>query len=753
MPYLSESEVIQRALEGNSDPKEALPSLFDRQSGLCPCIESSFLDYKLTIDANSEPALGELARDILGFSNAQGGIVILGVDDTHIAVGLKQIDIRLIRDRLGPFMGTRVTYDMDTFEVRIGGKRLLLAFVLVPKTQTNFPHLLRKDIVPVRSIIRKPKYVKGTLFYREEDSILSESPFGDIDSRARELGFSGAGPRTSSSFQIMEDRPLLRLYSQINDRFFGRTKEINQLVSELQSAKGRGISLGGFGGLGKTELAINVVTRLYKSGAYKMIYSASAKQTVLGSMGLQQVDPIFVDLHSFLTDFCGWLGINVTAASSTSILKELSLKELAKFRDAKILIFVDNLETVRDRDLFDFLDQELPANCYILSTSRVHRLRRYLLHIELSPMDAEHDAAQLLRHELKRQGLSELASRHIDELVQKAREVLNHPLAIRWFAWSCRKDQTQWGRPVNLKDMKQIEDFCVSSTLDSLGLESQKVLGAILVIDNPKEATANCIQHVAAVDELDMDLLLWDLECSGMLSAATDENGITTYSVSPMAQRLTSDISRQRGWERDYVARLKQYAMTAESSVEESPLVRELLSIKPISIRVFSESDRQETVRRIDKAIGSASAADTVRLLWRKAECARHSGQVVTADEIYTDCANRVLATMELLPVEERWHMLLEAATVARTRAVSRFQVQKAINYLEAAEPIEPDNSRLVGMLAELYGMMGDRNKYNTYKLKADTILQDEDPDTIYALNLRSAISRGRDNLGKPLKK
>lgn len=752
MPYLSEQQQFRRVLEGDIPAKEGLTSLFDRQNGFIGLPEGETLDYKVSLDPDSTASIGEFARDIMGFSNAHGGIVIIGVNNSHFAVGISKFDARTIRDALGPYLGTRVVYDLDTFELRIDGRRVMLAYALVPKTATNYPHLLRKDIVPPTSFIRKPKYVKGTLFFRSDDSVLSESPFGDVDGWARELGFSGAGPRTSSSFLISEDKPLLRLYSQINDRFFGRTKEIQKLIAEFDSAQGRGISIGGFGGLGKTELAINLVSLLYKRGKFKLIYSASAKQTVLGSTGIQIADPIFIDLKSFLLDFCGWLGVNVTSSASLDHLRDLSLAELAKHKADRILVFVDNLETVRDRALFDFLDNQLPSNCWIVATSRVHKLRKYLLPIELAPMDND-DAARLLRHELKRQGLSDLSGRHIEELREKANEVLNHPLAVRWYAWSCRKNPTQWNRNVSIVDLKQIEEFCVSSTLSSLGEDSQRALCSVLAIGSASESTLECIQHVAAVDDLEIEGVLWDLECSGMLVAATDENGVTTYSVSPMAQRLAADIARQKDWERDFVQRLRRYTSRKDGYSAETSLVRDLIAIRPPSIRSLDDSDREEIVKRVDRALASASATDRVRLLWRKAECERHLHHDITADDIYSECADSVLAKPELLPEEEKWHLLLEAATVARARSANRFQVGKSIRYLEAAERLQSDNTRVIGMLAELHGLLGDGAKVSAYIAKAETALTDEFPDSIYAVNLNAALTRARENLLRPLRR
>ena len=189
------------------------------------------------------------------------------------------------------------------------------------------------------------------------------------------MRFSGAAPRTRTSFLLQEDKPGLRLYAPINDRFFGRDAELAELISKFDDPRGRGVSIAGFGGVGKTELAIRLVSELNRRGKFKVIYSASAKQTLLGPGGIQQTDPVFIDLRTFLADLAGWLGLNLGPKTNVDELSKQCLAELGRDRNRKVLLFVDNLETVTDRNLLGFLDNQLPPNCWLVATARVHRIR------------------------------------------------------------------------------------------------------------------------------------------------------------------------------------------------------------------------------------------------------------------------------------------------------------------------------------------------------------------------------------------
>lgn len=746
MVQIRDQEIVERIVRGDVFLRDGLAGLLDRKLGHFSADESHILDYKRAIAIGQRNSIAELARDILAFSNTNGGLLIVGVDNDKIVVGHDPVDFRALRDMLGPFMGTRVDFDIEECNVHVADQKQRLIGVITRRSQTAYPNQLRKDIELRPGIIKKVKYVRGTLFYRRDHETLAESPYGDIESCARSLGFSGAAPRTRTSFLLQEDKPNLRLYAPINDRFFGRDAELIELISKFDDPRGRGVSIAGFGGVGKTELAIRLVSELHRRGKFLTIYSGSAKQTLLGPGGAQRTDPVFIDLPTFLSDLAGWLGFNPPRLAIPE-LKALCRTELSKLK--RVLLFVDNLETVSDRSLIDFLDKELPANCWLVATSRVHKIRNFVSPKELREMLPD-DAAHLLRHELKRQGLSDRASTPIEELRQKAKQLFCHPLAVRWFAWGCRSKTTSWDAGIGGTELREIEEFCVAHTLGNIDSHTQRMLGAILAIQGVTEATEDCIQRTSGLPDSAIERSLWELECSGMAFAITDEDGMTTYSVAPMVEGPVSELARKNGWEGSYVQNLRSY-VRQQRDVPDSPLVRTLLKLDPRRIQDYTREEKLEIISRVDRALPRCPDKYALRLKQLKAESFRHLDSLVSADDMYKECAEAVLAEGTTGKMDlDKVRILLEAATVAKVRALTPPQLQRAIRYLEAIRETDSYPLRVFGMLAEMSAFIGDEVKHDEYRRRAVEYCQShpEVPDH-YVASLDEALTRAKSHLDR----
>lgn len=409
-----------------------------------------------------------------------------------------------------------------------------------------------------------------------------------------------------------------------------------------------------------------------------------------------------------------------------------------------MLLFVDNLETVTERRLIDFLDNDLPQNCWIIATGRAHKVRSFVHPKELRELQPD-DAARLLRYELKRQGLEDLAGSPLSELKSKVETLYCHPLAVRWFAWACRKSLAVWNESIGTHNVGELETFCVASTLGSLEKETQKLLCAIAAVSDKAEATASCIQETSRIPTQDLDAGLWELECSGLIYVGTDDQGTVTYTVAPLVEKPASDLSRKEKWESEFVQNLKKF-VRRRSEDPESPLLRDLLTVETRQIQNYSRDELLELDRRIERGLTEASQRQSHKLDWMRAECQRRLNNLVSADALYRKCAEAVLPIDQTLVNQlERSRILLEAATVARFCAETEPQLRRGIRYLNGIQQPDFVPYRVIGTLAEFHAILGDVTDYQRFAARAAQYKRDHPMMNFDSLD--EALSRAESHI------
>jgi hypothetical protein len=140
-----------------------------------------------------------------------------------------------------------------------------------------------------------------------------------------------------------------------------------------------------------------------------------------------------------------------------------------------------------------------------------------------------------------------------------------------------------------------------------------------------------------------------------MVQATTDENGVTKYTVAPLAETPTSELSQKERWEGEFVHNLSRYVKLRRDAPPESPLIRDLLRLDPRRIQDYTEEEKRELLARIERAMSRCPDKFKLKLMWLKAECWRHLNSPVSADDLYQECATLVLAQVNSEP--QSWTM------------------------------------------------------------------------------------------------
>src|SRR5262245_36116745 len=152
--------------------------------------------------------------------------------------------------------------------------------------------------------------------------------------------------------------------------FFGREADLKKIAEALaEDARGWGALIDGPGGIGKTSLAIRAA-ELVPHGRFRRIIFLSSKERELTADGQRSLGtfvlPGYLEMLNAIARELDQpdLAKSAEAERSDAILRAL--------RDADVLLVLDNLETLpeRDRDqLFAFLNR-LPRTCSAIVTSR-----------------------------------------------------------------------------------------------------------------------------------------------------------------------------------------------------------------------------------------------------------------------------------------------------------------------------------------------------------------------------------------------
>ncbi len=281
--------------------------------------------------------------------------------------------------------------------------------------------------------------------------------------------------------------------------FIGREKELRKIF-ELLSPTNRHflITVDGIGGVGKSALALEVAhryldptTELHKSERFDAIVWTSAKRTTLTAEGIV---PRKQALHT-LDDIYTSISITLESQDITRTRLETQHKTVCKaLTQQRVLLIVDNLETVDDETVMEFL-RELPAPTKAIVTTR-HRLD-VAYPIRLKGMLWE-DAKKLMDQECAKKSVA-ITDEQAYELYKCTGGV---PLAVVWSV-----AQIGFGYEVEavlerLRDPKgDIARFCFESTMARIrGGDAHKLLMALALFTS--DADREALGNVAGLEEV-----------------------------------------------------------------------------------------------------------------------------------------------------------------------------------------------------------------------------------------------------------
>ncbi len=553
--------------------------------------ETDYWDYKEDIDLSNPAKAAQLAKWILAFHNANGGAVIIGVNNRYGVVGIHEsriLDTVRLRNQIrkyttpdiGIFQGRIETHDFEQ------SKRVLWLIFIPKRKQEPVPVA---DNGPTGND-GKPIIQKGQYYIRiNDESKLCSTP-NDF-----ERLFSGVSFKSLGAYSYEVDEPFFRLLAPHQHQFVGRHKLLEELRQALES-RGYIVSLDGVGGVGKSALAIELVRQLYKSKSYAFIVSLSAKNKIwVKHTEARQAN--FSGYTELLREIAKVLDID-SSTDNTQVLKENIVNLM---RGVNGLLLIDNIEEIEDSAVFDFLKNDVPEPVKIIVTSRVSRDLPART-IPVSGM-TEEEALTLFQRELERSGYFDFINEfgEAKEIVKAAGYL---PLAIRWAASLAATSHSLQQVSTQLRkhdsNRREFLDFCFATMYDELSDIAREAALLCPYLQEDWNTFALSIaldQPVARIEKA-----INELEDRGILSTNRD----SSFSMLP----LTADFLLSR-WHENKVFREQVTTRITDTFVSENfqgnlfnwPISERVRVLRNKATELESKNDFEQALRLIRLAL------------------------------------------------------------------------------------------------------------------------------------------------------
>ena len=428
--------------------------------------------------------------------------------------------------------------------------------------------------------------------------------------------------------------------------FFGREEEREDILEHINHPRAWITLIDGIGGVGKTALAVNCAEHVKDSAIggtadFEYVIWASAKTERLNPTGVVSLQPNFTDLNSLtqtileVTGFGDYQGNDPNAL----VIEILTI--------SKTLLVLDNLETVTDPDLYDFL-QQVPAPSKVLATTR-SRIEGSHKNLRLTALPTA-DAIEMIRKLATDLDSPELERESDASLLGLIDRVGGIPLAIKLavgriatgMPFQAYLDKLDTGAA-----QLDLLEFCFAESWDNLELEAKRVLLAVILFsEDPSEVE---LRLVTGIPELRLNEAIGILTRRAFLNRSYDrERETSRYSVLPLTADFISQESEkdpdrraqlqdgynsyllEKGRFEEAIGQITHLLPQSTSMSEEEKLSNMLVES---AWRAYQGGDYREAVSRLENATGYR---DTAYLNHTWAVIERDEGRYGTASDKFS---------------------------------------------------------------------------------------------------------------------
>jgi Tfp pilus assembly protein PilF len=564
--------------------------------------ETDLWDYKRDCPYPGKqfaPAWAHLAKDVAAFHNLHGGVILFGIDDESFQfVGATQVlDSKLVNDQLRRFLGDRVWIEFHREFIQRDQKYLGIA--LVPP---RGPKVLR-FAADAPDTDGKRAFCVGDVALRVGDStrVLSGR---EAESMARR----SSAPAVGRTYEI--DTDFFRVLAPEYAEFIHRRTPCEAVEKALSDPRTAVVSIVGIGGTGKTALATWAALGAYEGEQFDLIVSITAKDRELTAAGIQALEPSLSSFDALLDSVLGVAGFGEFRGKTVQV-RESAVREL--LQSSKALLFVDNLETVDDKRIIEFLD-DLPLGARAITTSRRGAVRVSVRPVDLGPM-TDDEIADFITMLSRQPGFSYATGLSKAEIARVGEACDGIPLAVQWAlsraasaaeAMSVAESITRSG-----KRGEELLEFSFRRVFESMTGAEKSVLHVLSLFQSPLPTEALLVgggqPHHKTLDAL--NALVDDALVHRVFDPDINDYAFTLL---PIARAFVySDVCIHEGFERQIRRRLSDYF---EANDVQDPAER--LVIRDVR---QGKTDSEEALVDLARAAERRGTLDEAEELYRQA--------------------------------------------------------------------------------------------------------------------------------------
>jgi LuxR family transcriptional regulator, glucitol operon activator len=309
--------------------------------------------------------------------------------------------------------------------------------------------------------------------------------------------------------------------------FIGRKKQVDSLV-KLCMGPYPVITIIGDGGIGKTATALKVAYEILDRDncPFEAIVWTSSKTEQLTPNEIVRIEGAISDSLGMLKNVSSFL---VGEKSQGMDPFSEVIEYLSNF---KVLLIIDNLETILDNRIRIFLEQ-LPLGSKILLTSRIG-IGAFECPVKLEAMD-QNDAVDLLKATARIRGVDIIAKIPKEQLKAYCNRMKNSPGYIKWFVSAVRAGK----RPEEvLAQPEMFLEFCMSNVYEYLFEDARKMLEMMLCVPG-QHSQAELTFLAGDMETINLQEAIQELLRSNMIIMSSQPTGNSfesKYSLTDMSR-------------------------------------------------------------------------------------------------------------------------------------------------------------------------------------------------------------------------